>query len=248
MKMDTDSLPVLQMPSFITEASDILTTLKTMDYYALKKLWNCSDSIAQLNYLRLQESNLTKWVTPALFAYEGLQYNYMAPDVFDESAFHYLENHLRILSGLYGVLRPFDAVIPYRLEMQAKLVHKGFENLYAFWDKKLADHLSKETDVILNLASKEYSKIIKPHLPKHVSFVTCDFCEIINEELISKGTLCKMARGEMVRFMADHKILTPEGLKEFNGLGFQYSEKSSIKDNYVFIKQQSKAKRNEMKC
>lgn len=236
MKTDTDSLPVSQMPTFMNEASELLGTLKSLTYDDLKKMWNCNDSIAQLNFKRLQDTNLTQNLTPALFAYEGIQYSYMAPDVFDEEAFKYLENHLRILSGLYGILKPFDGVMSYRLEMQAKLAHKGFKNLYDFWDKKLANHLANETDLIINLASKEYSKMIRNHLSKHILMITCDFCEIVNEKLVSKGTLCKMARGEMVRFMAENNVLDPEGIKKFNALGFQYVEKHSDFDHYVFIK------------
>ena len=121
MNMDTDSFPFRNLPQFLPQAEHIYEHLKQMDYGALKALWNCNNSIARLNAERLSTLNLRQNLTPAILAYEGIQYRYMAPHIFTSSELEYIEAHLRILSGLYGLLRPFDGVIPYRLEMQAKL-------------------------------------------------------------------------------------------------------------------------------
>ncbi|MBS7527824.1 peroxide stress protein YaaA [Fusibacter paucivorans] len=236
MNLDIDSLPYETLPAFLNETTEILKTLRTFDYASLKKLWACNDSIATLNTERVREMDITRRLTPALLAYEGIQYQYMAPHVFEDRHFEYIKTHLRILSGFYGVLRPFDGVTPYRLEMQAKLKVNGYQNLYRFWGKKLALHLAKETDLIINLASKEYSRSIEPHLPKHVKVITCEFSENINGKRIEKATLCKMARGEMVRYMAENQIETPDGIKYFNRLDYAYDENVSTDTHYVFIK------------
>ena len=113
----------------------------------------------------------------------------------------YLREHLRILSGFYGLLRPFDGVTPYRLEMLAKLSVDGHHDLYDFWDDTLARQLAAETDFVLNLSSKEYSRAVESHLPKSVRFLTCTFGEWKDGKVIEKGTMCKMARGQIVRWL-----------------------------------------------
>jgi cytoplasmic iron level regulating protein YaaA (DUF328/UPF0246 family) len=238
MNQDVDSLPYETLPDFLDETSVILRKLQSYSYASLKKLWACNDAIASLNFERIREMDMTKQLTPAILAYEGIQYQYMAPHVFEDRHFEYVKAHLRILSGFYGLLRPFDGVTPYRLEMQAKLKIKSHQNLYAFWGNKLAASLAKETDVIINLASKEYSRSIESHLPDGVSFITCEFSEFKEGKRIEKATLCKMARGEMVRYMAENQIETPEGIKGFNRLDYQFNAEVSTKTHYVFIKRQ----------
>ena len=99
----------------------------------------------------------------------------------------YIREHLRILSGFYGLLRPFDGVTPYRLEMQARLSVDGKKDLYAFWGGRLAEHLAAETDLVLNLASKEYSRAVEPYLPASVRFLTCTFGEWKGGKIVEKG-------------------------------------------------------------
>ena len=177
-------------------------------------------------------------LTPAILSYEGLQYQYMAPNVFTSQALSYIQQHLRILSGFYGILRPFDGVTPYRLEMQAKLRVGDKKDLYDFWGSRLAESLCAETDCVLNLASKEYSAAIAKNLPDSVRFITCLFVEEKNGRLIEKGTMCKMARGDMVRFMAENGILNPEDIKSFKGLGYRFDATHSDETTYVFVLQE----------
>lgn len=236
MNVDTDSLPFDTLPRFLPEADIIKHTLQAMSPKALQTLWNCNDAIAALNIQRLRTMALDKNLTPAILAYEGIQYQYMAPGVFEDGHFDYIGRHLRILSGFYGLLRPFDGVTPYRLEMQAKLSVGGRKDLYAFWGRKLADQLCGETDFILNLASKEYSRAVTARLPKGVRLISCTFGEWQNGRLVEKGTLCKMARGQMVRFLAEHDITTPEDIKAFNQLGYVYAPAHSTDDRLVFVK------------
>ncbi|MBR3795913.1 MAG: YaaA family protein, partial [Clostridia bacterium] len=143
---------------------------------------------------------------------------------------------LRILSGFYGVLRPMDGVTPYRLEMQAKLRMGDAKDLYAFWGEALARSVLDAADYVINLASKEYSVCISKYLPKDKRMITCVFGEEKDGKIIEKGTMCKMARGEMVRFMAVNGIENPEDIKAFEGLDYRYDETYSDAQTYVFVR------------
>ena len=180
--------------------------------------------------------DLRRRLTPALLSYEGIQYQYMAPGVFEAGQLDYVREHLRILSGFYGLLRPFDGVTPYRLEMQARLAVDGCRDLYAFWGGVLAEALAAETDLVLNLASREYSRAVEPHLPPSVRFLTCVFGEEKDGKVVEKGTMCKMARGEMVRFLAEHDISRAQDVRDFDRLGYRFSPACSTENHFVFIK------------
>lgn len=237
MKEDTDSLAYKTLPVFLPQTEQILKQLKGMSYDELKTLWKCNDKIALQNVERLKQMDLTKNLTPAILSYEGIQYQYMAPGVFTDAEFSYIQKHLRILSGFYGVLRPFDGIVPYRLEMQAKLSINGAKDLYTFWGDSLAAHLSAETDCIINLASKEYSLCVSKHLSDSVRFITCVFGEWKDRKIIEKGTICKMARGEMVRFLAENQVEAPEEIKKFSRLNYQFSAEHSNENTFVFLLQ-----------
>lgn len=180
--------------------------------------------------------DLSKGLTPALLAYEGIQYQYMAPQVFSERQWAYVKEHLRILSGLYGVLKPMDGVIPYRLEMQAKLRTGDAKDLYAFWSDRIYRELSKGEDFILNLASKEYSRAAEKYAGRETRFVTCIFGELLDGKVKVKGTMAKMARGEMVRWLSEKNITEPEKIKAFTGLSYGYDEGRSTEKELVFLK------------
>ncbi len=238
MTEDEDGLPWQTLPDFLPQTEILLEALRAMPYEALKKLWRCNDQIAQLNAERLSQMDLYHHLTPALLCYEGIQYRYMAPSVFTEREFCYVQEHLRILSGFYGLLRPFDGVRPYRLEMQAKLKTKQANDLYTYWRGTIAEKLFSETDCIINLASKEYSQCISKHLRPTVRFITCIFGEEKDGKIVEKGTMCKMARGEMVRYMAENNVVKPEDLRHFDRLQFRFSPECSDPYHYVFLKQQ----------
>ena len=238
MRRDTDSFSPESLPAFLPETARLLAALRAMDGPGLKTLWKCSDAIAALNLERLAHMDLERDLTPALLAYEGIQYRYMAPGVFDREALDYAKEHLRILSGFYGLLRPFDGVTPYRLEMAAPLKADGHRDLYSFWGDKLAAALATETDLVVNLASREYSKAISPHLPPAVTFLTCTFGEEQDGRVVEKGTMCKMARGEMVRWMAEHNVQQAEELQNFDRLGYAFSPARSDPQHYIFLKEE----------
>jgi len=230
-----DSFPCQALPHFLTKTEELCIVLQSMSDTELKKLWKCNDQIAALNIRRLQSMDLHSGLTPAILSYEGIQYRYMAPGVFTERALRYIQEHLRILSGFYGILKPFDGVTPYRLEMQAKLRVGECRDLYEYWGDSLAESLFEETDCIINLASKEYSICISRYLPENVRFITCVFGEEKDGKVIEKGTMCKMARGEMVRFMAENQIKDPEDMKLFDRLGYHFAESRSGANTFAFI-------------
>ena len=236
MNVDTDSLPQQGLPVFLSKTRILLQELQNKDLPELKKLWKCSDKLAQTSFEQLWKIKLEGVLTPAILAYDGIQYQHMAPAVFNDQELLYIQNHLRILSGFYGVVRPMDGVSPYRLEMQAKLVVQESRDLYDFWGDSIADELFSQTDTIINLASQEYSRCVSRYLKEGIRMITCTFGEEIDEKVIEKGTLCKMARGEMVRFMAENQIEQPEKLREFSRMGYCFSEKYSDSTNYVFLK------------
>lgn len=240
MKADGDTLPWRDLPRFLPQAKVLYDKLRSMPFDALQKLWRCNDRIAALNVERLKMSGLQHPLAPAILAYEGIQYQYMAPNVFTQEQFDYVQEHLYILSGLYGVLRPFDGVIPYRLEMQAKLEVSNCKDLYEYWGGVLSEEVCRNTDCVVNLASKEYSVCISRYQKPEVRLITCVFGEEEHGRVVEKGTLCKMARGEMVRFMAEHRIVRPEDLKEFSGLNYAFSRKHSDAATYTFLLKRAK--------
>lgn len=237
MRVDADSLAWKSLPKLLSHTERLLSALRAMDPAALQRLWKCNDRIAALNTRRLETMDLRQNLTPAILSYEGIQYQYMAPGVFTQQEYDYVQAHLRILSGFYGLLRPFDGVTPYRLEMQAKLAVDGAADLYGFWGDLLAQELFTETDCIINLASKEYSQCIYKFLTPSVQFITCVFAQVHHGKVLEKGTLCKMARGEMVRYMAQRDIDRPEQLRDFDRLGYRYTPDLSDKNSFVFLRE-----------
>lgn len=236
MNVDTDSFAVLALPGFLAEARRLLKALRQMSDGELQALWRCNDSIARVNTERLRTMELERGLTPAILSYEGIQYQYMAPGVMSERELEYLQEHLRILSGFYGLLRSFDGVTPYRLEMQAALSVDGAKDLYGFWGGRLAEALAAETDLVLNLASREYSRAVLPHLPERVKAITCVFGQWEKGRVVEKGTLCKMARGQMVRWLAENSIENPAELKKFSDLGYRFDPEYSTEKQFVFLK------------
>ena len=235
MNIDTDTMPAQSTPIFLEKTKQILSYLQSLDYEELKKLWACNDKLAQLNYERVQTMDLERALTPALLSYEGIQYQYMAPAVFEKKQWEYMEEHLRILSGFYGILKPFDKITPYRLEMQAKAKVLGKKDLYEFWGDCIYKVLEKETNCIINLASKEYTKCIEKYLTPNMKYITIVFGEEKDGKVVQKGTMAKMARGEMVRYMAEEQIEQEEQLKNFDRLGYIFSEEYSSENLYTFL-------------
>lgn len=224
------------LPVFMDRTEEITTWMQALSYEEAKKLWACNDKIAEQNYERFAQMNLYHNLTPAILSYEGIAYQYMAPSVFAEGEFDYVQENLRILSAFYGVVKPLDGVTPYRLEMQAKAKIHGTKDLYEYWGNTLYKEVLDDSRTIINLASKEYSKCIEKYLQPEDTYITCVFGELSGEKVVQKGVYAKMARGEMVRFMAEHNVQSPDEMKQFDRLGYHFDEDKSSEKEYIFLK------------
>lgn len=240
MNVNTDELAQQGLPVFMEQTEEILQFMRELPYEEAKKLWACNDKIAEQNFDRIKNMDLYHQLTPAILSYEGIAYQYMAPSVFEFGEFDYVQEHLRILSAFYGVVKPMDGVTPYRLEMQAKAKIAGTKDLYEYWGDRLYREVLDDSRIIINLASKEYSKCIEKYLTPEDTCITCIFGEFAGEssgeKIVQKGVYAKMARGEMVRFMAENHIEDPEEMKKFDRLGYGFRADLSDAKTFVFIK------------
>ena len=234
MITDTDSIAPVTLPEFIDKTTEILNWLKDRSKEELKAIWKCNDKILEQNFNRLENMNLYQMLTPAVLSYEGIAFQYMAPSVFEDMQLEYVQNHLRILSAFYGSLKPMDGVTPYRLEMQAKIRIGDSKNLYEYWGDLLYRSVIDDSRIIINLASKEYSKCIEKYLTPQDRYISVTFCEASGDKMVTKGTYAKMARGEMVRFTAENNIENPVDIKKFDRLGYSFRSDLSSDTEYVF--------------
>lgn len=239
MRVDAESVDVLTAPVFLPQTEEIMHWMQELSYADAKKLWKCNDKIAEENFARFQEMDLQNLArfTPAILSYDGIAFQYMAPAVFEDGHFDYVQEHLRILSGFYGVLKPMDGVMPYRLEMQAKAKIAGTGSLYEYWGDKLYQEVRDDSGLIINLASKEYSVCIEKYLRPDDRFITCIFGELESSKVVQKGVYAKMVRGDMVRFMAENHVEDPETLKSYDRMYYRFSEDRSTDAEYVFVRE-----------
>lgn len=236
MIVNQDDFDIPGLPVYLEKAQELLTAMQQLDYEAAKKLWHTSDKLTRPNYDHIQSLDLTNHLTPAILSFSGIQYQYLAADLLTTPALDYLQRNLRILSGFYGILKPFDGITPYRLEMGARLSVNGTQNLYDFWGNDLYEALNAEKEPIINLASKEYSKTITSYLQPTDQFIDIAFVHEVNGQLKTRATLAKMARGEMVRFMAENQLENPADLKNFDSPNYQFSPAHSTATKFVFIR------------
>lgn len=256
MRAAQDAFEVLGIPPFAHETARLHRALLDIERNegsgGLQALWNVSDNLLGpcLNALHefgptlkngdLDNPALARHLSPAVMSYHGIQYQSMAPEVMDSAQLAWLQDHLWILSGLYGCVRPFHAVEPYRLEMGAKLAVDDARDLYAFWGDKLARTIAPASfnATIVNLASAEYAKAVLPRLTTDVTVVTCLFGEgIRNGKPIQRSTASKKARGSMVRWMAENGLEDAGRLTEFN-IGYRHAPELSYPGTLVFINEQ----------
>ena len=210
---------------FLEETRYLVKELKTYTVSDLKSLMNLSDNLAQLNWQRFQDWN-TKNVGQALFMFKGDVYQGLKAENFTNIELDFAQENLRILSGLYGLLKPKDLIYPYRLEMGTKLITKTGNNLYKFWENRLHKVLLSELkneEEIINLASEEYSKALQINKFSN-PVITPVFKDLKNGELKVISFFAKRARGEMVNFIIKNKIKNSENLKSFSNLGYQFTE------------------------
>ena len=237
-------ITTVSQPLFIKESKYINEVLKEKTPVELMELMKISNNLADLNWQRNQERSYKKNkkneadFKQAVFAFSGDVYVGLDAYTLDESKMERLQNTLRILSGLYGILRPFDEIEPYRLEMGTKMKVGDKANLYAFWKPILVDYLNKEMkegELLVNLASNEYFSAIDQKKLK-AALVVPEFKELRDEKLKTISFYAKKARGMMVRYIVDNDIKDLEGLKKFNLDGYAWSEEESSATNLIFTR------------
>lgn len=242
MKFDNEKTSLRSTtPKFIDEATEIQKHLKTKSPKFLSELMEISQKLANENWERNQNwSNdpNKKQSAQAICAFKGEVYRGLDVLSLDESAQNYLEKNFKMLSGLYGLLRPSDKIMAYRLEMGRKFKFGKYKNLYEFWSGKITAELKKElkkNEILLNLASNEYFKAIdKEVLKDHL--VTVDFKEIRNGKPMTIVVYAKHARGTLARFCAETKAETLNDVKAFNVERYLINEELSTDKNLVFTR------------
>lgn len=247
----------LSCPRLYEKSNEVLSQMKEYITEEIRAIMKIKENLAQLNYCRFQrmkpiscckkdKGGNPKFTgkTPSIFAYDGIQYKSIAPENMSKDEIEFLNDHLRIISGLYGVLRPFDMIDEYRLEMQTKVKINDKANLYSFWNESIAKNIAGDLNgegVVLNLASKEYSKTVEKYFDGKnseydINLVTCTFKVEKAGKLKVESTASKKARGYMVRYIAENKIDDLDSVKKFDVDGFKYSEEESTEKEFVFVK------------
>ena len=226
---------------FLSEAKQLNTLLKKKSAKALSELMHISSNLGQLNYERNQQWSLpftTQNARPAVYAFNGDVYRGLDAYTIEESKIKVLQDSVRIISGLYGLLKPLDLVQPYRLEMGTKLPVGKSKNLYEFWRKKVTTALNAELEdgeLFVNLASQEYFKTIDTKVLK-VSVIDVDFKEFKNGQYKTIAIFAKLARGYMTRFIIENAVETVDELKTFTTDGYAYDSNLSNDTKLVFTR------------
>lgn len=231
------------IPQFLKESESLVGKLKKMSPKKIGKLMHLSAELAELNYQRYQDWQLplekSEVVFPAISGFNGEVYKGIDVYTLSTEEINRAQDKLRILSGLYGILRPMDLIFPYRLEMGTKWnITPKTKNLYSFWGRKIAESLNKEitdNEVIINLASTEYFKAVDTkHLKSTV--VTPHFKDLKNGEFKIVMMYAKHQRGAMARYIIQENITDVEQLKLYNVDGYHYDENQSTENDWVFVR------------
>jgi cytoplasmic iron level regulating protein YaaA (DUF328/UPF0246 family) len=234
---------IQSQPAFLDKSSQLVTVLKRKKATELSQLMSIGPKLAQLNFERFQE-----WATPynieksrpAVFAFRGEVFTGLNIDTFTEEDLAFTQNHLRILSGLYGLLRPMDSILAYRLEMGTKLTVGKNKNLYEFWGDKITNKLNKSfreqnDNILINLASNEYFKSVNTKkLDAHI--FTPVFKDNKNGQYKVISFFAKKARGHMLHFILKNQISNPEDLKHFEEDGYYYNDSLSNQSTFTFTR------------
>jgi len=247
--LDFESSPVTNTyskPIFLAHSQRLIDTLQALSQAEVASLMKLSDKLAALNVARFGS-----WETPftpdnakqALLAFKGDVYTGLDAEQFSEDDFTFAQEHLRILSGLYGVLKPLDLIQPYRLEMGTKLPNSEGKNLYDFWGDLLTTTLNEELKddsqpVLVNLASNEYFKAIQTKT-LNASIITPVFKDWKNGQYKIISFYAKKARGLMAAYIIQNRLNEPEQIKAFNSDGYYFSEEQSKGDQWVFLRDQA---------
>ena len=236
---DAFTVPETTQPIYQEDANILVNSLKTFSSEQLEKLLKVSESLANLNHQRFQSfSNSQK--RASILAYRGDVFKQIELENFKDNDYLFAQGHLRIMSGLYGILRPLDEISPYRLEMNTRLKTEKYNNIYQFWAEKTTQQLNKELEkhdnkLLLNLASDEYSRIIKSEQFNY-PILKVSFKEMRDGKLKTIGIMAKKSRGLMTNWIIKNQIDEPLKLKDYSGLGYHYDQNLSNEQEIVFVK------------
>ena len=239
-KLDYDSplrTSLQTQPLFVDEAAELIEVLSGKSAAEVAQLMKLSDALAELNverYAQWAPEFDTQNARQAILAFNGDVYEGLRAPELSDAALKWAQEHVLMLSGLYGVLRPLDLMRPYRLEMGTRLATERGPNLYAFWGTRIAEYLNERGhDTVLNLASEEYFKVVDPKTLK-ARVIQCVFQERKGDAWKIISFHAKRARGLMARYVIDHRIKQPEKLKGFAEEGYAFAADASSSDRLVF--------------
>ncbi len=230
-------------PEFLLNSTELVEEARQMSPDDIRALMGVSENIAELNHRRFMN-----WATPfaldnakqAIFAFKGDVYTGLDADTLSTKELNYAQKHLRILSGLYGLLRPLDLMQAYRLEMGLKFANSGGSNLYQFWGDQISEGLNAQLkklkqEVLVNLASNEYFKAVKAK-SLNAEVITPIFKDLKSGKYKVISFYAKRARGEMARFIIENEVQDPAGLRKFKGSGYKYNKAESTARELVFTR------------
>lgn len=245
-KLDYDTPPTTKkstLPAFLDQSQILIDQLRQYSAIDLAELMHLSMNLAELNFDRYEQWQ--QEVDPAtgkqcVLAFKGDVYQGLDAESFSAKDLDFAQQHLRILSGLYGLLRPLDLMRPYRLEMGTKLQNERGKNLYEFWGERITDAINEQLkkqgdDVLINLASNEYFKSVKPKLVKG-RIITPQFKEKKNGQFKMIGVYAKKARGLLSRYVLLNRLENPEDIKSFDVDDYAFNTTLSKGDNWVFTR------------
>lgn len=244
--LDFETPPITDrftQPQYLDHSQELITQLRELTPAQIGELMHLSDKLSGLNAARFGSWNPA--FTPdnakqALLAFKGDVYTGLQAETLSLADLNFAQKHLRMLSGLYGLLRPLDLMQPYRLEMGTKLANSRGKDLYAFWGSRISEWLNEALaeqgdDVLLNLASNEYfSAVRRPDLKARV--INTEFRDLKNGQYKIISFYAKKARGMMSRFVISERIKQPNALKQFDVNGYRFSAEQSQKDTFVFLR------------
>ena len=227
-------------PRFAGEAATLAAAAARLGRRKLGELMHISDKLAELNAARFRDFEQAE-ERPALYAFNGDVYLGFEARSLDEPAIAFAQDHVRILSGLYGLLRPLDEIRPYRLEMGTRWAPGRAKTLYDWWGTRVGEAIAADladagTDVLVNLASQEYWGVVARHPPAGARIVTVDFREQGPQGLRFNSFAAKRARGMMARWLCEHRIADPEQLKSFDSDGYAFDAAGSEADRWLFVR------------
>ena len=227
-------------PLFANEVQTLITELKMLPETKLGSLMGISPKLAKLNFERFQQFDPQHYIEAnsraAILAYQGDVYQGLEAETLSDDDLQFAQQHLLILSGLYGALRPLDLIQPYRLEMAVRLKFAAYKDLYSFWEDKLSNYVnerSKTEKTLVNLASDEYSKVLKPKQIE-VQWIKVEFKDQVKGKYQVVGLHAKKARGLMARFIIKHRITDADELKRFDSDGYRFEASLSNPEHLIF--------------